>query len=381
MQKTTLGWLAWELTHSPAWVGTLALTELFAAVVVTPFAGAMTDRTNAFRLILATQAAMLAVPLALVASLLAGTLTIWALLIFALVDSVTQAFNQPVRMSIIGALAGRDRLPQAVASNSIAFNLARALGPAIAGMILLKTGEAAAVFTAVIPAYAAMLLVLAVLRRKLNRAAPPPSGTNLFGEITDGCRYVLATPSLLVVFLMAVTFSLLGRPFTELFPAIAGQTVQGGPDVLSALMSAQGVGALVGGLIMLKPRTLPALALVTLVGGLTMCASLMVFSVAGGVTLALALMTVAGLGHVICNIGMQSLVQSSAGSRMRGRVIALYGLIFRGGPALSAAMIGLAAEWISLQHLIGACAMLCAVFMLGIGAVSRSIFLRPAPAE
>ncbi|WGD28311.1 MFS transporter [Ancylobacter sp. WKF20] len=354
MQRLGIGWLAWDMTHSASWVGAMALTEVVAALWVAPLAGAITDRSNAFRLNLLFQCCGIAVSLALFLVTATGAMTIWLLWLLSLADTTWQGLSQPTRMVTVGLLAGRKNMATAIATSSIGFNVARALGPASAGLIIIHGGPAL-VFLADALTFLAMILALVHLRAYIDRPGPA-TGSDLLQDIIGGYRYIARTPAVATVFLLALAFSVFGRPFTELFPAIAGEMYGGGPGFLSLLMSAQGVGALLGGAWMLRRRSHTALVRLTLLTGLGMAGVIFVFTLADGATLALLLIAMAGLGHVMCNIGMQSLAQLSSDVVFRGRTMALYGLIFRTGPAASAAIIGAGAEDLGLRFLLGAAA-------------------------
>ncbi|MCJ8144019.1 MFS transporter [Ancylobacter sp. A5.8] len=220
-----------------------------------------------------------------------------------------------------------------------------------------------------------MALVLLGLRPALNRPGAARRSAFL-NDVFAGYRYIAHTPPVATIFLMVLAFSLLGRPFTELFPAIAGKMLGGGPAMLSLLMSAQGIGALAGGAWMLRRRPIPALARVTYGAGIGMALALVGFCLAGSGQLAIVLIALAGLGHVMCNIGMQSLAQLFAVREFRGRTMALYGLIFRIGPAASAALIGMLAEWLGLAPLIGAAAVACALCLIAVAITRRGVFTR-----
>jgi len=372
MQRMAIGWMAWDLTHSVAWVGAMALTELVAALWVGPLAGVMTDRSNPFRLSVATQSCAVVVALALYGASAMGVMTIWLLWLLALADSTWQGLNQPVRMTLVGFLAGREDMGRAVASNSIGFNVARAIGPMLAGIIIVQS-DVANVFLVNIVTFIAMMAILIHLRPLTDRPAVA-SQSSISRDMVDGYRYIARTPTLAAVFLLLLSFSFLGRPFTELFPAIAGQMLDGGPGVLSMLMSAQGVGALVGGVWMLRRHSIPTIARATFLAGFGMAAALIVFTCLEGLRLSLLLIALAGLCHVICNIGMQSLAQLYSAPAFRGRTMALYGLIMRAGPAAGAALIGLGAQWFGLPLLIGVAAALCGMAVVLIGGRSKWLF-------
>jgi len=352
MQKTAIGWLVWDLTRSPAWVGAVALSELFAAFVVGPLSGAVTDRANPYRLIQTTQSVLIANTLLLSGLLLMGLVTPIILVAWAIFDACIQGFNQPVRTVVIGSLSPEGRTGQAIAANSVAANLGRILGPALAGIILLN-GEVSHVLTLNVILFSAMLVVVLLLRRRIERPALPNEGITLFADVRSGLRYIRDDPQLRILFALVLAFSLFARPFAELFPALAGGDFGGGPGTLSLFLMAQGVGALAGALWLLHPRRGTALLRITCAAALGIGLVLVIFSVSTSLWLAAVTIALAGLFHVVCNIGMQTTAQTISVPAMRGRVVALYLLMFRAAPALGAFLLGVLAQRFGLQHLIG----------------------------
>lgn len=379
VQKTTIGWLTWELTHSPAWVGAMALTDLISSLWVAPLAGAVADRNPAFDVLRATQILMLLQALALAGLSASGHLTIWMLFALALTDSTLQGFNQPVRMTGQALLAGRERLSQAIASSSVAFNLARTIGPAIGGMVLVKGGAALA-FVLNAASFLAMLAAVFYLRGALGRSADEARVHVPFGrDILNGFSYVARTPAIATLFIIAGLFGLLLRPFSELFPAFAGQVLQGGPQTLATLLSAQGAGAFAGAMWMVSRRGAGHLASTAIAAVLGLTFALLAFTSTKVLPLATACMVAAGLCHVICTISLQSMTQLRSDAAYRGRVMALYGLLFRSTPGMGAVAIGVAAHWLPLQHLIAAGAVLGAVLVVSLALAFRKVYAPAAP--
>ncbi|WP_421869869.1 MFS transporter [Pararhizobium sp.] len=374
MQKAAVGWLVWELTHSPAWVGAVALSDLIAAFWVAPLAGTVTDRSNPYRLIWLTQVLAMANSCVIWLLVVAGAVSPFLLLGWAIVDSTLQGFNQPARMMVTGALAPQGRISQAIAANSIAANIARSIGPMIGGFVMLHSGVGN-VFLLNAISFIAIMAVLVHVRRWIDRPGLAVRSVRFSDDIISGFRYIRHAPQMAMLFALALSFSLLARPFTELFPALAGGTFKGGPDTLGLLMAAQGVGALLGAGWMLRKRAAGPLVRITYAAALGIAVSLIAFSTTGTFTVALALIGLAGLFHVVCNIGMQTMAQTMSDPAMRGRVLALYTLVFRAAPALGAFLIGFAAHWFDLQVLIGlaAAAMLLGI-LASIPAVRRIYF-------
>ncbi|MGI6246241.1 MAG: MFS transporter [Pseudochelatococcus sp.] len=365
MQKAAVGWLIWELTRSAAWVGAIALCDLVTAFWVAPLAGAATDRSNPYRLILSTQSASLASSLLLLAIVAADIATPWLLLAWAALNSSAQGFNQPVRMLVIGFIAPKGRTPQAIAANSMATNVARVVGPALGGIVMLHGGIEYAILLNAL-SFLPFMLVIVHIRRWISQPRAQVKDKPLLSDIASGFSYIRRTPEIALLFLLTATFAFMARPFTELFPAIAGETFGGGPEMLALLLTSQGVGALCGAGWMLRTRSPRALVITTFGAALGIAVALIAFALTSRPEYGLAAISFAGLFHVVCNIGMQSMVQTMSALHMRGRVLSLYGLFFRSGPAGGAFIIGVLAHWGSLQVLIGLFAAAFGVLVLAI---------------
>jgi len=349
MQRIAVGWLAWELTHSGGWLGVIAFADLFPAALVGPIAGAMTDRVGEMRLIGRAQVLCMAVALVLFGLTAAGLMTPWLLLFLAALNGLVVGFNQPARLSIVGRLVPREDLPTAVALNSVIFNLARFVGPAIAGFVILHGGVALA-FLGNALSFVALLVALALLR--LPEAAPaagPHPGRSLTAEIGQGLAYVLRHagigPMLLVLTLLAIGC----RPFVELLPGFAGSVFGRGADGLAVLSSAVGLGAMASGLWLARRGETQGLTAVTLLSAGVLPLSLLGFAAMDSLWPAAAMAALAGAAMVLSGAGGQTLVQLAVDPAMRGRVLSLYGLIFRAGPAVGAVLMGAASEAVGLR--------------------------------
>jgi len=375
MQKTAFGWLTWELTHSVAWVGAMGLADIVALLWVAPLSGPLTDRSNPFRLLSITQSALLALSASLCLCIATGYLTIWTLWLFALVESTLQGFNQPVRMTATRLLAGKERVSQAVATNSIGMNTARSIGPMIGGIVLARWG-AAPVLGIDSVSFVAMLAAIWTLRRRLDRpgaAAKAPLGIAIIGS----ARSVFSDRAVAPVLLLVASFSFFARPFFEMLPAFAGKVFGGDPHVLASLLSAQGIAALGGAVFMLRRRGDRGLAICAVTAGLVLAIAIAAFACTGTLAIALPLMCVAGLGHVICNISIQSLLQVRARREIQGQVLSFFSLMFRTGPSIGALAIGFAATVWGLQDVMIVCAIIGGLLFVAFG---RNL-LRPAPAS
>ena len=346
MQRVAVGWLTWQLTESGAWLGAVAFADLFPTVLIAPLAGAAADRWDRLTTLKLGQA-LLAVQAAVLFALTAsGLITIWSLLGLSLFLGVVSAFNQPVRLALVSSLVARQDLPAAVAINAIIFNSARLIGPAVAGVIIVGVGTAAT-FAVNALSYGIFLVVLSRIRLPPTGARQARRG-GLMAEIAEGLGYVARHPGIgpLLLLFLAVSFG--ARPFVELLPGFAGAVFEAGAAGLALMTSTVGLGAIVGGL-WLAQRDGRGLTKVALSSPLVLAAALLVFVASNAMMLALPALFVAGFAMVSGGVGTQTLLQLSVGGTLRGRVLSLYGLIFRGGPALGALLMGGLSEVFGLR--------------------------------
>jgi MFS family permease len=348
MQRVAVGWLAWELTGSTFWIGVVAFADLFPAVVISPIAGAMADRVDRLRLTIATQLAAIAQAIVLGVFAAANLLTVELLVVLELCLGVAQSFAQPARQSMIPALVPRDLLASAVALNSLTFNLARVVGPAVAGVLIVAIGPVPTVIANAL-AYTfatASLLLLRLDQRERVGHAPTRS---LWAETLEGFQYAARHPGIGPLFLYAGILGVLVRPFQELLPGYADQIFGRGADGLALLTGAIGAGALGMGLLAAGRSRITGLTRQAVLAGGALIACVLAFVATRSFEVALLACIAAGGAMMVHGVAVQTLVQSGAEGHVRGRMMALWGLIVRACPAVGAVVFGTIAEWTGLR--------------------------------
>jgi MFS family permease len=361
LQRVAVGWLAWQLTHSGTWLGLVAFADLFPTVVLSPWAGALADRRDRVRVIWLSQVVAM-IQAALLALLTAfGIIAIWSLFALAVLLGIANAVSQPARLALIPSLVERANLPSAVAINSIIFNGARFIGPALAGIVIAE-GSIALAFAINAATYIGFLVALAGLDGVREDARH--GDRNLFGAMVDGYVYAARHPGIGAMLLLMAVTSLGTRGFIELLPGFADTVFGRGPQALAWMTATVGLGAVLGGLWMVRRPGIAGLTSVVFANTLLMTAALLGFTATARFWVALPCLAVAGFGLVVSGIGAQTLVQSAVATAMRGRIMALYGMIFRGGPALGALVMGMVSEQAGLRAPVAAGALLCALYWL-----------------
>jgi MFS family permease len=343
--RVAAGWAAWELTRSPALLAVATFMLLAPQVLLAPWSGVLADRGERRALLAWTHAAaglgMAAVALA--AAL--GQLGFPLLLAMLAAVGTAQALNQAALKTMVGQLVPAAELARAVSLNSVVFNLAGFVGPALAGVALAAAGVPAAF------ALAAALTLSYLFTLRWLPASPGAAGRDESAthQLLAGLRYALAEPLIRLLLALHVASATLARPFLEFVPALVATVLRSGATQAAAVTSAAGLGAVAGGLWLARrdPRRSPLPVVLAAMPLLALTLVALAWSPWFGATLALAF--VAGGFMVTRAAAMQTLIQLAARPELRGRAIALYSLVLNAGALAGALALGLLAEWVGLS--------------------------------
>jgi len=346
LQRVSCGWLAWTLTHSGAWLGLMSMGEFLPVLFLAPLAGVMADRRDRVTILRITQ--LIACGQAILLAILVSTdlINIYLLLALVMLLGINQGIAQPARLALIPTLVDRDALPSALAINSIVFNGARFIGPAIAGVIIAHIGIGAS-FAVNALSYIAFQISLANLRDIPKLPTPPAQ--NVLRASLDAFAYASRHPGIAPMLLLFAVTTIGTRGFIELFPGFADNVFHRGPGGLAMLTSTVGLGAIFGGTWMLIRSQISGLTTIVLANTLIMSLAIIAFTATDGFVMALPCVFIASTAMVVTGIGAQTLIQASTERSMAGRVMALYGMIFRAGPALGAVVMGTASVHLGLR--------------------------------
>ncbi len=348
VQKVAVDWLAWQLTHSPLWVGVLAFCNLAPSVIVSPFAGAVADRMDRVRLTMVTQYITVAHALTLAALTYTGLVRVEYIACLEVLLGSAQAFAQPARQSLVPGMVTRSELPGAVALNSLTYNLARSIGPGIGGVIVALFG----VVPPMLVNAAAYLYASTTLPRldidPAHRRGHAPTGSVL-REVVEGITYVTRHPGMGPLFLFATLIGVLVRPVPEMLPPFIDTLFHQDARGLATVSSVMGVAAMVGGIVVAVRGRLTGLAGIAVFSGLAIVLATGGFVATGYFPVAVVCAALIGGFSTVHGISAQTLLQTATSSHMIGRVISLWGMIGRAAPALGAVIYGLLSEVIGLR--------------------------------
>lgn len=341
-QRAGIGWLAWELTGSPTWLGIVAAADLLPVVLLAPFAGVAADRATPVRMMRLTQGIIVLHGLAIWLMTATGAINIWWVFALSLVTGINQPFSTAARMVFFPTLVPKQQLGTAIALNSTIFNGGRALGPAIAGLMIGPLGIASVFLLNFVFFGIHFLNLFRVGRRAVE---PSRSGRKgVFGEIGEGLRYTARHPGIAPLLLLLFITSTLARPLQEMLPGFAGAVFSRGPEGLGWMLTSLGAGALAGAVWLTQRGAVAGLTSVVILSSLVVGAAMAAFAFSGHFGLALGFLFAVGFAQTVIGTGCQTLMQTAVAGELRGRVMSIYALVNRGTPAVGAVGIGWVAE-------------------------------------
>ena len=336
MQSVAQSWLVLTLTGSAFYLGLDAFLGQFPVMLFALLGGVVADRYDRRRILLVSQAIQLVSAFSLAVLVALGAVRIWHILALSFMTGTAQAFGGPAYQSLLPSLVDRRDLPAAIAFNSVQFNLARVIGPLAAGLALAAFGSAACFG---LNGVSYLAVVVALLMVRLPRAVPPPPRP-VRQELAEGLAYVRHEPSLISYMVLAFVTTSLGTSVLTLLPLLVKQVFGGGAGDYSRMMAFSGAGAVVGALasaVLGRYRQMgrTALAVLAALGGLIVAFALSRVALTSHV-----LLFFIGAALLVVHSALISTVQLVASDQMRGRVMSIYLMAFRGGMPIGALASG-----------------------------------------
>lgn len=371
MQTVSQAWLVFSLTGSPFYLGLIAFLAEAPIMLFSILGGAAADRIDRRKLILGSQYAQMSSAFILTALIYWDLIQIWHFMVLVSLVGTAQAFGAPAYQALIPGLVKRKDMPNAIALNSIQFNLARVLGPVLAGVVMHSFG-AAACFALNGVSFLAVIVSLLLIRSSFS---PAPSSDSVWHQIKEGFRFVKAQGALWQLSILGFASTFLGLPVLTLLPVFARDVFDLGPGGYATMMAFSGAGAVVGALVYANLAWMKNRGRFVLLVQLLLSALLALFAFSQDFYLACALLFLVGICMMSLFASITSLVQLATTDEMRGRVMSIFTVGFRGGIPLGNLLAGALASRISPSFaiLVGS-ALLAAVassFLAFKGKVSR----------
>ncbi len=341
VQQVAFAWLAYRVTGSAFMLGLVGFSGQFPSLVLSPFSMLLTDRWSRRSVLVVIQVLQMAIAATLAVLAYLGDISPWVLVLASLLAGITSAVEMPVRQAFTPDIVhDRALLHNAIALNSVTFNTARLIGPAIAGLVLAWVGESACFAVNALSYVATIYTLLAIHPTPRAKDAAKTS-------IGEGVRYVrqFAPARWLIITVVVASFCL--APYMTFMPVYAKDILQGGPDTLGLLMASSGFGALAAALYLANRKALMGLGDRMVAGCFATGLAAAAFAYNHVTWIALPLLVVSGCGTIIvitsCNILLQSLVPD----KLRGQVMALYSMAFIGVMPIASLATG------GLAHVVG----------------------------
>lgn len=342
VQRLAVGWLAWKLTESAFWVAAVSFADLFPVVILGMFGGVLADRVSRIKVVRICQIVQALQATALFFLVAFDLITVELLFAFTLILGASTGFDQPARQSLVYSLVPREDLTSAVAINSIIFNTARFIGPAVAGVVIAAFGLAWA-FAINAVSFLATILALSLLRIPATEHVSKHR-MSVLGDLLLGFRYTVRHQVIGRLILYSLALSLLVRPLNELLPAITELLFEHGASGLAILTSARGVGALLAGLLLAKRTQIEGLTRHLVYSMLAGVVSVFLLLATGNLWVGAIALALFGFAMSTTGTGCVTMIQVTVDNRLRGRVLSLNGLIMRGVPSLGAVAMGWIAD-------------------------------------
>jgi MFS family permease len=371
MQRIACSWLVWDWTASAFWVGVLAACDLLPVVVISPFAGVAADRWDRLRLNVVAQAISIVNAVLLAGLLATGHLGLVGVLLLTLVQGVLTAATQPSRFAMVQQMVPREEVAAAVGLNSACVNIARLLGPAAAGAVILHH-SIQWVFTA--NAAVTVLFVFVLFRLRLT-PLEPSTRQPFVQQMREGFAHVLRTPSVRLILLAMFGGGAMVRSVMELMPVIAdrafGASSGGAVTGLAMLTGAAAVGAVVSGLSVGRGEIRDLLLRAPIWWAAGAVSAIALAQAEGPV---MAIFAALFMGGVITRglVSTQTFIQLITPGNLRGRALSVFGLFARGSPALGALVIGYSADMIGMGATVLVSSSLLLVLLAGLALPIRN---------
>ncbi len=328
IQQIALGWTIYELTHSSWLLGLVSFAGQLPLFIVTPLAGVLVDRRNRHHTLIITQSLSMLQALLLALVVSSHSLHVWNLVLLNVLAGLILAIDLPARQAFIVEMVGSGPdLPNAVALNSFVINGGRMLGPAIAGLLLTVVTPAVCFYANAI-SYVPVIAALWAMRLK-KRMTVPPQSTPL-EELVEGVGYAMGFPPIRAILLLVGLISLLGMPYAVLMPIFAAEILHGGARTLGLLMTAPGIGALLGTLYLVSRKSIYGAGGRVAVGAGIFGAGLVLLGLVRNQTLSLMALGLVGLGLIVQLATSNTVLQTIVDDDKRGRVMSLYTMAFMG---------------------------------------------------
>ncbi len=358
MQRVGVGWLTWELTHSPFWLGVIAAADVAPMLILAPIAGSIADNSDGFKILRISQFLLLLHAITLAICTLSGVINVHILLGLCLFNGLVYPFNNTSRQTVLPRIVDNREFATAIALDSAVFQAARFVGPALAAILIPITGVGG---TFVAQAMGSVCFQIMLSKIKLAPTVVKQRSRNIFQDIRESVTYVREHGGIAPLFMVLLAGSLIVRPVQDMLPGFSGGVFHAGAQGLAWLSSALGVGAMLSATSIAVRGTVRGLTRHAILGFIGTALSMLGFVATTSLLVGVVFAGLMGFALNTMSTSIQALMQATVDNNMRGRVFALYALIFRGTPALGSFACGMLGELIGLRITVVLGAVVCLI--------------------
>lgn len=346
MTRVATSWLVYRLTRSSLLLGTVGFAGQIPTFLLAPLAGVIVDRIDRHKVLVWTQTLAMLQSFAMAWLTLAHRITIGEVLALSAFQGFINAFDMPGRQSfMVKMVEDRADLSNAIAINSSMVNMARLIGPSLAGMLIAATNEG---WCFLVDGASYIAVIFSLLMMRLPKAGEQRNESGMIEQLREGWSYVSGSAPIRTILLLFAVLSLMGWPFMVLMPIFAVQVLHGGPHTLGFLMGAVGVGSLISALALVLRRSVRGLSRMIPIAAVIFGAGLIGFGLSTSFVLSMPLMLITGFGMMQGLTASNTIIQTLVDEKMRGRVMSYYTMAFVGMAPFGSLLAG------ALAHQIGA---------------------------
>ena len=364
MQIIAQSWVVYQIGRSELILGLVAFASAIPVLLISPWGGVVVDRVPRRRLLMMTQSGAMILAFIMAALTFANVLKEWHVVVLAALLGVVNAFDAPARQAIVPELVGKVDLPNAIALNSMMFNSARVIGPAVAGLVLAAVG-AAWCFTINGISFLAVLLGLWLIDLPDRRAHQHTSSP--WEQLTGGIRYAAQNREISALILLSLVFSIFGISYATILPAFVQKILHQGAVGYGWVNTATGLGAVTGALLLARHASHGKRGKLLVLTNIAFPVILIVFSLTSWLPISLLLAYGLGLGFMTQFTTINTLLQTRVADEFRGRVMGLYTITFFGFAPFGNLLIGFLGEKLGLavaMSLFAICSLILSQFVL-----------------
>jgi MFS family permease len=377
MTRLATSWLVYRLTGSALLLGIVGFAGQIPTFLLAPLAGVWVDRLDRRRVLVVTQTLAMLQSFALAALTLSRHITIHEIIWLSALQGSINAFDMPGRQAfVVQMIERKEDLGNAIALNSSMVNIARLVGPSLAGAVIALSNEG---WCFLVDGISYIAVIASLVAMRLKRETRHQHTGSMFEQLKEGWTYVAGFAPIRIILLLFAIVSLMGWPFSVLMPIFAGRVLHGGPHTLGFLMAAVGVGAVVSAVSLAVRKTVLGLGRMIPISAGAFGAALILFGLSRNLWLSLALMLVCGFGLMQQMAASNTIIQTIVEENKRGRVMSYYTMSFVGMAPFGSLLAGTLASRFGAPHTVmfsGACCIVGALWFASRLKLIRSL-IRP----